>query len=325
MHLDALSLALVLLAAPLVAGAQPPGKMPRIGVLLTLYSSPVEDTPQAFRDGLRALGYIEGHNIAIEWRSAEGQYDQLAALAADLVRLRVDVIVADVTRATLAARQATATIPIVIMVAADPVGNGLVSSLAHPGGNVTGLSILLPEISAKRLQLLAEAAPAVSRVAVLWNPGSPYHKTLLKEVEAAAPSLRLHLVPIAVQGPGEFEGAFAAMARAQVNALFVADDPMFVISRTRLLGLATKTRLPTMFAHRDFVPAGGLMSYGPNLSERFRLAATYVDKILKGAKPADLPVDQAAKLEFVINLKTAKALGLTIPPSLLLRADQLIQ
>ena len=313
-----------LLAAPLVAAGQPAGKVPRIGVLLTLYSA-AEDSPQAFRQGLRALGYVEGQNVAIEWRSAEGQYDRLPAFAAELVQLKVDVIVADVTRATQAARQATRTIPIVIMVAADPVGNGLVASLARPGGNITGLSILLPDISAKRLQLLTEAVPTVSRVAVLWNPASPYHKTLLKEVDAAAPSLRLHLLPIAVHGPGEFEGAFSAMARAQVDALFVADDPMFLTSRTRLLELAARSRLPTMFAHRDFVPAGGFMSYGPNLSERFRLAATYVDKILKGAKPAELPVDQAAKLEFVINLKTAKALGLTIPPSLLARADQLIE
>jgi putative ABC transport system substrate-binding protein len=320
----AVVLTLTLILAPLVAEGQQAGKVPRIGVLLTLYS-PVEDAPQALREGLRALGYIDRQNIAIEWRSAEGKYDQLPALAAELVRLKVDVIVADVTRATQAAMHATKTIPIVVMVAADPVGNGLVQSLARPGGNVTGLSILLPDISAKRLQLLTEAVPTVSHVAVLWNPGSPYHKTLLKEVDAAAPSLRLHLLPIAVQGPGEFDGAFSAMAKAQVNALFVADDPMFLTSRTRLLELAAKSRLPTIFAHSGFATSGGFMSYGPNLSERFRLAATYVNKILKGAKPADLPVDQATKLEFVINLKTAKALGLTVPPSLLLRADQVIE
>ncbi len=318
------TLASGLLAAPLAAEAQQARKVPRIGVLLTLYS-PVEEAPQAFGEGLRDLGYIDRQNIVIEWRSAEGKYDQLPALAAELVRLKVDVIVADVTRATQAARQATTTIPIVIMVAADPVGNGLVQSLARPGGNVTGLSILLPDISAKRLQLLTEAVPTVSRVAVLWNPGSPYHKTLLKELDAAAPSLRLHLLPIAVQGPGEFDGAFSAMVKAQVNALFVADDPMFLTSRTRLLELAAKSRLPTIFAHSGFATSGGLMSYGPNLSERFRLAATYVDKILKGAKPADLPVDQATKLELIINLKTAKALGLTIPQSLLARADEVIQ
>jgi putative ABC transport system substrate-binding protein len=318
------SSALALLAAPHVAEAQQAGKVPRIGVLLTLYTAG-EDAPQQFRLGLRDLGYIEGQNIAIEWRSAEGKYERLPALVAELVQLKVDVIVADVTRATQAARQATSTIPIVIMVAADPVGNALVSSLAHPGGNITGLSILLSDISAKRLQLFREAVPSIGHVAVLWNPASPYHKTLLKEVDAAAPSLRLRLLPIAVQGPGEFEGAFSSMAKAHVNALLVADDPMFLTSRTRLIELATKSRLPTMFAHSDFVPAGGLMSYGPNLSERFRVAATYVDKILKGAKPADLPVDQAVKLEFLINLKTAKALGLTIPPSLLLRADQVIE
>jgi putative tryptophan/tyrosine transport system substrate-binding protein len=312
-------------ATPLYAESQQAAKMPRIGVLLTLYSSAAEDAPQAFRQGLRALGYVEGQNIAIEWRSAEGEYDRLATLAADLVRLKVDVVVVDVTRAARAAMQATKTIPIVITVAADPVRDRLVSSLAHPGGNLTGLSILLPDISAKRLQLLTEALPSVSRVAVLWNPESPYHKTLLTEVDAVAPSLRLRLVPIAVHGPGEFEAAFLAMAKAQVGALFVADDPMFLASRRRLFELAARGRLPTMFAHREFIAAGGLMSYGPNLSERFRLAGTYVDKILKGAKPADLPVDQAATLEFVINLKTAKALGLTIPSSLLARADQVIE
>jgi putative ABC transport system substrate-binding protein len=312
------------LAAPLAGEAQHAGKVPRIGVLLTLYSA-MEDPPQQFRLGLRDLGYIEGQNITVEWRSAEGNYERLPALVAELVQLKVDVIVTDVTRATQAARQATSKIPIVIMVAADPVGNGLVSSLAHPGGNVTGLSILLSDISAKRLQLFTEAVPTIGHVAVLWNPASPYHKTLLKEVDAAAPSLRLRLLPIAVQGPSEFEEAFSSMTKAHVNALLVADDPMFLTSRTRLIELATKSRLPTMFAHSDFVPAGGLMSYGPNLSERFRLAATYVDKILKGARPADLPVDQAVKLEFVVNLKTAKALGLTIPPSLLLRADQVIE
>jgi putative ABC transport system substrate-binding protein len=318
------TLALVILTAPLAADAQRPAQVPRIGVLLTLYA-PAEDPPQAFRQGLRALGYIEGQNIAIEWRSAEGKYDQLPALAAELVRLGVDVIVADVTRAAQAARQATATIPIVMMVVADPVGSGLVPSLAQPGGNITGLSSLLPDISAKRLQLLTEAVPTVSRVAVLWNPGTPYHTTLLHEVEAAAPSLRLHLLPIAVQEPGEFEGAFAAMARAQVDALFVADAAVFMTARTRLAELAAKSRLPTMFAHPDFVTAGGLMSYGPSYSERFRRAATYVDKILKGAKPADLPVEQAAKLEFIINLKTAKALGLTIPQVVLFQADEVIE
>jgi putative tryptophan/tyrosine transport system substrate-binding protein len=320
----AVVLGLGLVFAPVSAWAQPTTKVPRIGVVLTLYSSP-EGAPQGFNDGLRELGYIEGQNVVVEWRSVAGKYDQLGAVVTDLVRLKVDVIVADVTRAVLAAKQATTTIPIVFTIAADPVGNGLVSSLAHPGGNVTGCSILLSDISAKRLQLLTEAVPSVSRAAVLWNPHTPYHKTLLKEVEAAAPSLRLRPVPIAVQDPGEFERAFASMRKAHVNALFVADDPVFAISRTLLLGLAAKDRLPTIFANRDDVTAGGLMSYGPRWSERFRTAATYVDKILKGAKPADLPVDQAVKLELVINLKTAKALGLTIPQTLLRRADLVIE
>ena len=319
-----LTLALALFLAPLDVETQPPARVPRIGVLLTLFAL-TEDAPQAFRQGLRALGYIEGQNLAIEWRSAAGQYDQLPTLAAELVRLGVDIIVADVTRATQAARQATATTPIVMMVVADPVGSGLVTSLAHPGGNITGLSILLPDISAKRLQLLTEVVPTVARVAVLWNPDTPYHQTLLQEIEAAAQALRLHLLPITVRGPGEFEGAFAAMARAQVGALFVADDPMFLTARAQLLELAAKSRLPTMFAHRDFVPAGGLMSYGPSLADMCRRAATYVDKILKGRKPADLPVEQPIKFEFVLNLKTAQTLGLTLPPSILFQADEVIK
>ena len=312
------------LLSPGFAQAQSATKVPRIGVMLTLYSSP-EGAPEGFKEGLRALGYVDGQNVVIEWRSVAGNYDRLGALATELVRLKVNVIVADVTRAVLAARQATTTIPIVFTIAADPVGSGLVSSLARPGANVTGCSILLPDISAKRLQLLREAVPAVSRPAVLWNPHTPYHKTLLKEVELAAPSLRMQPVPIAAQDPGEFEAAFAAMAKANVNALFVADDPVFAISRTLLLGLAAKQRLPTIFSNRDDVTAGGLMSYGPRWSERFRTAATYVDKILKGAKPADLPVDQAVKLELVINVKAATTLGLTIPSSLLARADEVIQ
>ena len=314
-----------LVAAPFAVEAQQAARMPRIGIVLTLYSSAADDAPQALSAGLRSLGYIEGQNIAIDWRSAEGNYDRLPTIVADLLRLKADILVVDVTRAARAAMQATKTIPIVITVAADPVRDGLVSSLSHPGGNVTGLSILLPDIGAKRLQLLTEAVPLASRVAVLWNPGSPYHKTLLAEVDAAAPSLRVHLLPLAVQSPSEFQGAFLTMAKAQVGALLVADDPMFLAGRAQLFERAAKYRLPTVFAHREFIPTGGFMSYGPNLSERFRLAGTYVDKLLRGAKPSDLPVNQAATLEFVINLKTAKALNLTIPPSLLARADEVIQ
>ena len=321
----ATSLAGALAAAPGAARAQPVAKVPRIGVVLTLYSSATEEAPQALRDGLRALGYVTGQSIEIEWRSAQGRYDRLAGLVAELVRLKVDVLVVDVTPAARAAMQASRTVPIVITVAADPAGDGLIGSLAHPGANLTGLSILLPDIGAKRLQLLTEAVRSVSRVAVLWNPDVPYHRKLLAEIEAVAPSLRVTLVPLAVRGPDELEGAFLATTKAQVGAIFGADDAMLLASRARLFELAAKHRLPTTFAHREFTVAGGLMSYGPNLAERFRLAATYVDKILRGAKPGDLPVDQAAVLELVVNLRTARALGVTIPPSLLARADQVFE
>ncbi len=313
-----------LLAVPLAAAAQQQvGKLSRIGVLMNLYS-PDAHPPQALRQRLRDLGYVEGQNLVIDWRYQLGGTDRLAALAAELVRLKPDVIVADVTVAIRAAMQATSTIPIVMASSADAVGGGLVTSLGRPGGNVTGVTTMLAEMSAKRLQLLKEVAPNVSRVAVLWDPAIPWHRALLKEVEAAAPALRLQPVVIAVRNRDDLGDAFSEMTKGRVDAVFVSHT-MTPRARGQMIDLAAKRRMPTMFMDRDYVAAGGLMSYGSDFSEEFRHAAEYVDKILKGAKPADLPVEQPTKFELIINLKTAKALGLTIPQSLLSRADEVIQ
>ncbi len=313
----------LLLAAPRPAQGQKTGKVSRIGVLMDLYP-PDAKPPQALRQGLRDLGYVEGQNLVIDWRYQLGGSDRLLALAAELVHLKPDVIVADSTVAVRAVMQATSTIPIVMANSADALGTGLVASLARPGGNVTGVTIMLAEMSAKRLELLKEAVPHVSRVAVLWDPTLQWHPAMVKEVEASAPSLRLQPIAIAVRSRGDFGNAFAEIASARVEALFVSET-MAPAARKQFVDFAAKNRLPTMFMNRDYVTVGGLMSYAPDFSEGFRHAATYVDKIFKGAKPADLPVEQATKFEFVINLKTAKALGLTIPPSLLARADEVIQ
>ena len=313
-----------LLAAPLAAeGQQQVGKLSRIGVLMNLYS-PDAHPPQALRQRLRDLGYVEGQNLVIDWRYQLGGTDRLAALAVELVRLKPDVIVADVTVAIRAAIQATSTIPIVMAISADAVGSGLVTNLGRPGGNVTGVTIMLAEMSAKRLQLLKEAVPSISRVAVLWNPANPLHRALLKEIEAAAPSLRLQPIVVAVRSRDDFGNAFAEIASVRADALFVSET-MTPGARRQLVDFAAKNRLPTMFMNRDYVVAGGLMSYAPNFSEGFRRAAKYVDKILKGARPGDLPVEQPTKFESVINMKTAKALGLTLSPSILARADEVIQ
>ncbi len=312
------------LAAPLAAGAQQQaGKLLRIGVLMNLYP-PDADPPQALRQGLRDLGYVEGQNLVIDWRYQLGRGDRLPTLAAELVRLKPDVIVADVTVAIRAAMQATSTIPIVMASSADAVGSRLVTNLGRPGGNVTGVTIMLGEMSAKRLQLLKELAPNVSRVAVLWNPALPWHPTMLKDVEAAAPSLRLQPIAIAVRSRDDFGNAFAEIASARADALFVSET-MTPGARRQLVDFAAKNRLPTMFHNRDYVAAGGLISYAPNFAAMYRHAAAYVDKILKGTKPGDLPVEQPTKFELVINRKTAKALGLTLSPSILARADEVIQ
>ena len=319
---------LLLLAAPLAtATAQPPEKVPRVGYLSP--GSPSEPFRQrrfeAFRQGLRELGYVEGQNIAIESRWAEGKYDRYPALAADLVRLKVDVIVAVGGRASEVAKHATRTIPIVMSVVIDPLGSGLVASLARPGGNVTGISLMTPDLVGKQLEVLKEVVPKVSRVALLWNPDNPGSAAQLREAEAAARALGVRLQTLEARNPQEIDSAFAAMTRERAAALVVLADAILLNQRRQIAELAAERRLPAVYGPSEHAEAGGLMAYSANLLDLERRAATYVDKILKGAKPADLPVQQPTKFELVINLKTAKALGLTIPPSLLLRADQVIE
>ena len=315
-------------AAPVAAEAQQVAKIARIGFLLPTNLEASSHVREAFLQGLRDLGYVEGRNLVFEYRSAAGKPDRLAALAAELVALKVDVIVAPNTPAALAAKQATGALPIVFIGAGEPVTSGLVTSLARPGGNVTGLSVLSTELVGKWLELLKQAVPGVSRVAVLWQPGAMDERTekdMFKGAEVAARALGVRLQFVEARGPADFERAFSEMTRARAGALTVRPAPMFISERRRLVELAAKNRLPAVYAWREFVDAGGLMAYGPNLADLYRRAATYVDKILKGAKPADLPVEQPTKFELVINVKVAKALGLTIPQSLLLRADEIIQ
>ena len=308
------------LAAPLAAEGQPMAKVPRIGILRL--GSPPDPFVDAFRQGLRELGYVEGQNVHLEYRWAEGRDARLPALAADLVRLKVDVIVAGGTQAQ-AAKQHTTTIPIVMPIAADPVRSGLVAGLARPGGNVTGLSFQSEGLPGKWLELVTEALPGVSRVALLWHPASEVGQ--VKVADVAARSLNVRLQPLRVERVDDLSSAFGAAQKDRAEALVALASPLLGAHRARIVDLAAKHRLPAMYAERGFVDAGGLMSYGPNPEDLFRRAATYVDKILKGAKPADLPVEQPTKFEFVVNLRTAKALGLTIPPSVLARADELIQ
>ncbi len=305
------------------------GRVLRVGVLRQGDpSAPIFlRVTEAFRQGLREQGgYVEGQNIAIEYRY--GDLDGLRSAANDLVRLNVDVIVAGGTPAALAAKRATNTMPIVGVALADPVADGLVASLARPGGNITGNTFLAPELGPKRLQLLREVLPQVTRVAALQHPDVYSERTMrdmLKEIEAEAKAGRLQLQVISVRGPNDFDNAFAAMAKARAGALLIFPSPMFSVNYRRLVDLAAKHRLPAMYVFREAVDAGGLMCYGADIPDLFRRAATHVDKILRGVKPADLPVEQPTKFDFVINLKTAKTLGLTIPQSLLLRADELIQ
>jgi putative tryptophan/tyrosine transport system substrate-binding protein len=315
-----------LLATPLAAEAQPAAKVYRIGLLGTV---PLTDPGTSriwdgFLEGLRQLGYVEGQNLVIEGRYSEGRSERLPALAAELVQLKVDVIVAAATTAD-EAKRTTSTIPIVMTNHGDPVGSRVVASLARPGGNVTGLSALSPALVGKQLQLLKEAVPRVSRVAVLSNPTHPSHPTSLREAEVAARSLKVRLQILEARAPTEFAGAFSAATKESAGALLVLGDPMFFGERTRIVELAAKSRLPLMSIQKEYAEAGGLLAYGIDQRDSFRRAATYVDKILKGAKPADLPVEQPTKFELVINLKTAKALGLTLPQSVLGRADEVIQ
>ena len=309
-------------AAPVAADAQQPAKVPRIGWLRQI-SAP-DPSYDAFRQGLRELGYIEGKNIVIEERWAEGKAERLPTLAAELVRLKVDVIVTASTPAIQAAQKATGTIPIVMAASGDPVGAGLVASLARPGGTVTGLSLLGPELDGKRLELLKAALPKLTRVAFLWDPGNRSLTLRFRELRGAARALDLSLQSIEVRHPNEIESAFATIAKRPPGAVLIP-APMAFSYREQIAGFARKNRLPLMYDAREYVEAGGLISYGTNISDLYRRAATYVDKILKGAKPGDLPVEQPTRFEFIINLKTAKTLGLTIPRSVLSLADEVIQ
>ncbi len=314
-----------LLAAPLAAEAQPAGKVTRIGVLEPTSMALNAANLDAFRQGLRELGYVEGQNFVVEYRSADGRGERFPDLAAELVRLKVDVILTRGTPAVIAAKNATRTIPVVMAASGDPVLSGVVSSLARPGGNVTGLSAVVVEVSGKRLELIREVAPGVSRVAALFNMSNPNDALQWKETETAAPTLRVQLQLLDVRKPGDFAGAFDAAVKGRAGALFVGLDALTWANHRPIVDLAAKHRLPAIYGGREFVDAGGLIAYGVSYPHLYRRAATYVDKILKGAKPADLPVEQPTKLELVINLKTAKTLGLTIPPSLLGRADEVIQ
>jgi len=313
--------------APLAAEAQPSAKIARIGFLTTGGDAPSR-LREAFLQGLHDLGYVEGRNVVIEYRSAEGRLERWQALSAELVALKVDVIVAPGTAAAAAAKQATRAIPIVVIGAGDPVTSGLAVSLARPGGNVTGLSALSPELVSKWLELLKQAVPGLSRVAFLWQPGAlPEHteRDMLMEAEVAARTLGLRLQVVEARGAADIDRAFADMTKARAGALTVPSTPTFSSARRRLADLATANRLPTMFTFREYVDAGGLMAYGPSLADLARRGATYVDKILNGTKPGDLPIEQPTKFELVINLKTAKELGLMIPQSVLARADELLQ
>jgi len=315
-------------SVPFAAEAQQAAKVPRIGYLSLNLAANTRGR-EAFLERLRDLGYVQGRNVVIEYRSAEGQLERLPVLAAELVALKVDVIVAaGGTLVALAATRATKTVPIVFIGAGDPVTSGLVASLARPGGNVTGPSALSPELVGKWLELLTQTIPGVSRVALLWQPGAVGERTekdMLNGAEFAARALGVQLQVVEARGPSDIDKAFSDIIKAHAGALTVPSTPMFASERRRLVDLAAKNRLPTLFTFEEYVDAGGLMSYGPNLADLFRRTATYVDRILKGTKPGDLPVEQPTKFELVVNLKTARALGLTIPPSVLQRADRVIE
>jgi len=316
-----------LFAAPLNAFAQQQPKVWRIGFLAGGSRPPSLESSLygGFPQGMRDLGYVEGSNLVIEWRFADGNFERLPGLAAELVRLKVDVIVTSATVAGLAAKKVTTTVPIVMAYSADPVRNGLVASLARPGGNITGLSGALPDITPKGLELLLTAVPSLSRVAILLNPSNPNSAVSLPSAQDSAQRAGVTLLKVEARTPEELESAFTAIVKERVGAVLVVIDAFFLTRRQQIAEFAIKNRLATIFANREYVEAGGLMSYGESVAEFMRRAATYVDKILKGAKPAELPIEQPTRFYLVINLKTAKALGLTIPQSLLLRADEVIQ
>ena len=318
-----LAVSVIPLALGFSSGAQQPKKVPRIGFLSAVPLSSMSARVEALRQGLRELGYVEGQNIVIEYRFAEGKPDQVSHNAAELVRLKVDAIVTAGAMDTGAAKEATSTIPIVMSFDNDPVGSGFVASLARPGGNITGLSALFPELSGKRLELLKEVVPVLSRMAVFGTSTQPAQG--LRETELAAGAFGVQVQYIDVLSPQDFETAFQAARKGRADAILVLSSPVIFSQRTRIADLAVKNHLPMMFPQSEWVEDGGLMSYAPNYAELFRRAATYVDKILKGAKPSDLPVEQPTKFEFIINLKAAKQIGLTIPPNVLARADKVIR
>jgi putative tryptophan/tyrosine transport system substrate-binding protein len=317
-------IAMTLMALGVVVKAQQPKKIFRIA-LLTWAAAPPPSSPSPFDQGLLQLGYVEGQNIAIERRYANGQMDRLPQLAAELAHLPLDVILTQSFPAALAAKQATSTIPIVVMGAGDPVATGLVASFARPGGNITGVSALETELSGKRLELLKEAFPKLARVAVLWNAADFGMTLKFREIELAAQALRVAVQASAVRELKDFDGVFSEMMRKRPDALFVITDPLTQLNRKQLLELATKSRLPAMYENSPYVDDGGLMAYGPSQAENLQIALHHVDKILKGTKVSELPIEQPTKFEFIVNLKTAKQLGLTIPPNVLARADRVIR
>lgn len=322
-----IALGLSALAAPLASLAQPQNKVWRVGFLALRHVDFVDTDYYygPFREGMRELGYIEGRNLAIEWRSAEGRAERLPALVADLVQLKVDVIVTAGSAATSAAQKATSALPIVMATTPDPVGSGFVKSLLRPGANITGLSNLSVDINRKHLEIMLSIIPRLSRVAVLVNPTNSSHAAILKSTQDAARKLDIKVLPAEARTPQEIERAFSAMAREHAGAVIIAIDAFFIQQGRQIAQLAAKQRLPSMAGSREYVEAGGLMSYGQNLADNYRRAATYVDKILKGARPGDLPIEQPTTFELFINRKTAKAIGLAIPQELLLRADRVIE
>jgi putative ABC transport system substrate-binding protein len=318
-----LIVALNLAVATMTLWAQQPNRIPVVGWLAAA-AGPDDPLVEALRQGLRERGYLEGRNIKLEFRTADHP-DRLPGLAEELIQLKVDVIVATSTPAAQAAKGATSTIPIVMSLVADPVGSGLVANLPHPGGNVTGLSSMVAELSAKRLQLLKETIPRLTRVAVLWNPDMAWHAKGIEDLKAAAPSLSIELSFVGARTPEDFDPAFSVVGRTRAQALYLLDSPLLYVQRMTLAERASKAQLPTIHQSRTYTDAGGLMSYGANYADLMRRSAGYVDKILKGARPGDLPIEQPTKFELVVNLKTAKALGITIPQSILLRADEVIR
>ena len=313
-----------LLYVPLKAGAQPQSTPRRIGVLLAAWS-PEGREAQAFRQGLAEAGYAVGRDVVIDWRWASGDYSRVPELAAELVRSHVDVIVTDSTIGTRALQRITSTIPIVMATIADPLGAGFVASLAHPGGNITGNTTMIAEVSVSRLRLLKEAVPTVVRVAVLWNRDTPYTSKVIEALKAVAPSLSMELISMGIRTPEEIAPELEALGEVRAQALYVVGDAMFIANRSNIVRLAAKARIPTIYGFRVYVDEGGLMSYGPNFPDLFRRSAGYVDKILKGARPGDLPIEQPHEFDLVVNLKTAKALGLTLPDSILSQADEVIR